>query len=203
MVLVDSRERPHERWEGKHSGRHLFRGIRFAVIAVTPSGAPRAAELNEPGLELIGESGIDKFLGAQSEVNRIKECRGHAPAGVTLEQAGITSRRRSLVVIVERGLVTGTGTQVIKGTGYLPRIAFHTLLRGLFADKKSAEEKLRASGLDWTIVYPVLLTNGPLTERYRVGERLKLHGMPRISRADVAHFILNQAQSGAFVRKIA
>lgn len=85
----------------------------------------------------------------------------------------------------------------------IPRIAFHTLLRGLFADKKSAEEKLRASGLDWTIVYPVLLTNGPLTERYRVGERLKLHGMPRISRADVAHFILNEAQSGAFVRKIA
>jgi len=60
-----------------------------------------------------------KFLGAQSEVNRIKECRGHAPAGVTLEQAGRTSRRRSLVVIVERGLVTGTGTQVSKGPGYL------------------------------------------------------------------------------------
>jgi len=59
-----------------------------------------------------------KFLGAQSEVNRIKECRRHAPAGVTLEQAGITSRRRFLVVIVERGLVTGTGTKVIKGPGY-------------------------------------------------------------------------------------
>jgi len=49
----------------------------------------------------------------------------------------------------------------------------------------------------------VLLTNGPLTGRYRAAERLDLHGVPKISRADVAHFILAEAANRAYVRKVA
>lgn len=82
-------------------------------------------------------------------------------------------------------------------------IMFRVLLRDVFADKKSAEEELRGSGLDWTIVHPVLLTDGPLTGRYRAAERLDLHGVPKISRADVAHFILAEAENPAFLHKVA
>jgi len=56
---------------------------------------------------------------------------------------------------------------------------------------------IRKSSLEWTFVYPVLLMNGPLTGKYRAGERLELHGMPKISRADVAHFILTEATKNA------
>jgi putative NADH-flavin reductase len=83
----------------------------------------------------------------------------------------------------------------------IPGIMFRVLLKDIFADKESAERELRTSGLDWTIVHPVLLTNGPLTGRYRVGERLDLHGMPKISRADVAHFILTEAENPRFVQR--
>jgi putative NADH-flavin reductase len=82
-------------------------------------------------------------------------------------------------------------------------IMFRVLLRDVFADKQSAEEELRGSGLDWTIVHPVLLTNGPLTGEYRAAERLDLHGVPKISRADVAHFIVAEAENRAYVRKVA
>jgi len=51
------------------------------------------------------------------------------------------------------------------------------------------------------LVYPVTLTNGPKTGRYRVGEHLALHGVPRVSRADVAHFILTQIGDRAYFRK--
>jgi len=84
----------------------------------------------------------------------------------------------------------------------IPGIMFRVLLKDIFADKESAERELRASGLDWTIVHPVLLTNRPLTGRYRVGERLDLHGMPKISRADVAHFILTEAENPRFVQRV-
>ena len=83
----------------------------------------------------------------------------------------------------------------------IPRLFYNTLLAGIFADKLSAERLLRASPLDWTIVYPTLLTHGALTGRYRAGEKLELHGMPSISRADVAHFMLGEAAHPAFVRK--
>jgi putative NADH-flavin reductase len=83
----------------------------------------------------------------------------------------------------------------------IPRLMYCTLLSGIFADKRAAEDGLRASPLDWTIVYPVLLTNGPLTARYRAGERLELHGLPSIARADVAHFMLGEVAAPRYVRK--
>lgn len=85
----------------------------------------------------------------------------------------------------------------------IPRIMYRLLLRDIFADKKAGEDRVRQSSLDWTFVYPVLLSDGPLTGRYRVGERLELHGMPKISRADVAHFIVTELEQGAYVRKTA
>lgn len=85
----------------------------------------------------------------------------------------------------------------------IPRIMYRVLLTDIFADKKAAEDSVRRSNLDWTFVYPVLLTEGPVTGTYRAGERLELHGLPKISRADVAHFILAEVGRRAFVRKIA
>ena len=78
----------------------------------------------------------------------------------------------------------------------LQRIAFRTMLRHIFADKAKADAMLRTSGLDWTLVYPTLLTNGARAGRYRVGERLAMRGMASISRADVAAFMLAQLATG-------
>lgn len=83
----------------------------------------------------------------------------------------------------------------------LPRIFGRTLLRHVYADKEAGERELRRSGLDWTLVHPVTLTDGPRTGRYRVGERLQLSGVPRISRADVADFLLKQIDDRTYVRK--
>ena len=86
-------------------------------------------------------------------------------------------------------------------TPLLPRLFIATLLRQIYADKKAGEEAIRNSSLDWTIVYPVGLTDGPKTGTYRAGERLSLSGFPRISRADVAEFLLKQVHDPAFIRK--
>jgi putative NADH-flavin reductase len=112
----------------------------------------------------------------------------------SMEQAGV----RRLILVSAFGVGASH-----RDAPLVPRIMYRLLLKDIFADKRSAEEKLTRTGLDWTIVYPVLLTNGPLTGRYRVAERLDLHGMPKISRADVAHFILTEAETPAFVHKAA
>src|SRR5262245_5430048 len=83
----------------------------------------------------------------------------------------------------------------------LQRVFFRTLLRQIFADKAKADSMLRASALDWTLVYPTVLTNGPRTGSNRVGERLPMEGMAKISRADVAGFMLAQVSSGDWLRR--
>jgi len=81
------------------------------------------------------------------------------------------------------------------------RLFFRTLLRGIYADKLIGDQLIRSSGLDWTIVQPSQMTDGPLTRTYRSGEHLVLSGMPKISRADVAHFLLSAAGDTAAIGK--
>lgn len=76
------------------------------------------------------------------------------------------------------------------------------MLRGIYADKVAGEALIRNSDLDWTLVQPVQLTDGPLTRTYRVGERLALRGMATIARADVAHFILSELDDRNYIKKV-
>ena len=83
------------------------------------------------------------------------------------------------------------------------RLAYRTLLRQIFADKAKADAMLRQSGLDWTLVYPTVLTNGVRTDSYRTGEKLAMTGMPKVSRADVAAFMLSQVSTDQWLRRTA
>ena len=67
-------------------------------------------------------------------------------------------------------------------------------------DKTAGEEVLRASGLDWTIVYATKLTNGPRTEPRVVPETEKVGMSQTISRADLASFLLQAATDGLYSR---
>jgi len=60
---------------------------------------------------------------------------------------------------------------------------------------------VRASDLDWVIVGPMILTNGPWTNDYRTGLDLKPGRRPYISRADVADFLMRQLADDTFVRR--
>lgn len=84
----------------------------------------------------------------------------------------------------------------------LPRLGYRLLSR-VYADKAAGEQVLRRSSLDWTLVYPVMLTHRARTRRYRHGERLELRGVPTVSRADVADFIIGRLTAGDYLHKIA
>jgi putative NADH-flavin reductase len=83
----------------------------------------------------------------------------------------------------------------------VPRIFIRLLLQDIYRDKEVGEATLRASGLDWTLVYPAALVDGAATGHYRAGERLSLSGFPRIARADVADFLLTQIDDTTYVRR--
>jgi putative NADH-flavin reductase len=73
-------------------------------------------------------------------------------------------------------------------------------LRGLFADKDVQERIIGDSALDWVIVRPAALTNGPRRGAYRHGEDIG-HWMlaRRISRSDVADFMLKQLTENRYL----
>ena len=76
------------------------------------------------------------------------------------------------------------------------------LLHNTAADHELDEAMIRQSPFDWIIVRPPVLTNGPQTGLYRSGAHLAVTTLlPRISRSDVASFMLDQLTSDAFLRQ--
>ena len=70
-----------------------------------------------------------------------------------------------------------------------------------FWDKTRQERIIAASGLDWVIVRPSVLTNGAKRGRYRHGAHVgSFFWTRRISRADVADFMLNQLTDNTYLR---
>lgn len=75
------------------------------------------------------------------------------------------------------------------------------LLKYTYADHEAAEALIRQSSLDWTIVRPVGLSNGPRTGVYKVAERLGKGSGFRISRADVADLMVKELSERQWLHK--
>lgn len=76
------------------------------------------------------------------------------------------------------------------------------LFPGIVADASSMEELFQNSGLEWTIARPPELTDKPYTGKYRVREgHLPRFGF-KISRSDVADFMIKAAENRSSLGKI-
>jgi len=76
------------------------------------------------------------------------------------------------------------------------------LLRHVLADKEVQEKAIECSHVDWVIVRPGALTNGPKTGNYRAGFPVTDKSIQgRISRADVADFMLRQLTDPTYIGK--
>ncbi len=95
--------------------------------------------------------------------------------------------------------VTGIGTGDSRGHGgfLYDRIVQPLLLKTNCADKEKQEAIVRASGIAWTLVRPGFLTNGPRTGLYRVTTDMSGVKARKISRADVADYLLKELKTGA------
>lgn len=81
-------------------------------------------------------------------------------------------------------------------------IMFGLLLRPAYADHELQERYVRESKLDWTIVRPAAFTDGERTGVYQHGI-LTVEESPllKISRADVADFLLKQVSDLRYLHK--
>ena len=106
----------------------------------------------------------------------------------------------SAPIIVLTGFGAGESAQY--HDNFIMRMFFKFLLKDVYDDKSIMEKTITESNLNWIIVRPGLLKDLPLTEQYRVEERL-FKGMKigPIGRADVADFMVKQAENPSHVRQ--
>lgn len=99
--------------------------------------------------------------------------------------------------------ITGMGAGDSAGHGgfVFDRLILPLLLRKVYEDKDRQEAIVRASGLDWVLVRPAVLTDRP--PRGTVRDLADLDGFKggRVARADVASFVLDQIQNNTWLHR--
>ena len=99
--------------------------------------------------------------------------------------------------------VTGFGAGESENyVSWLIKLFLKYLLKDVYADKTKMEEIITESNLNWTVVRPGRLFDKALTEKYRVENKLyKGINIGGINRADVADFLIKQAENQTELKK--
>ena len=98
--------------------------------------------------------------------------------------------------------VTGFGAGDSRASiSCLQRLPFQVVFGRAYEDKTLQEQLIKESELDWTIVRPGVLTNGPHTGRYQILSEPSQWRNGVISRTNVAEFLVQQIKDEAYVGK--
>jgi putative NADH-flavin reductase len=99
--------------------------------------------------------------------------------------------------------VTGFGAGESKNyVPWLVKMFLNYFLKDVYTDKTKMEEIITNSTLNWTVVRPGRLLDKGLTEKYRIENKLfKGINIGGINRADVADFLIKQAEKQTELRK--
>jgi len=145
---------------------------------------------------------IRRAVRGQDAVISIVAPEGRGPTTVISDVA-----RAELTAMQEAGVRRLVTVSVSAIEGHRPWILINLvrwILRKPYADFARMEQLVTSSGLDWTIVRPPYLSNGPTTGRVRsqAGGKDLAHGPYHISRRDLAATLLNLAEDSQHVREV-
>ncbi|MDJ0820767.1 MAG: SDR family oxidoreductase [Paracoccaceae bacterium] len=96
--------------------------------------------------------------------------------------------------------ITGIGAgESVSAFSAIERLGHRMVLGQPYKDKTVQEGMIRASDLDWTLLRPVILTNGAATGTYRVLHDPSEWRLGLISRADVADCAVKALSDESFI----
>ena len=158
------------------------------------------------------------IVGSLNDAVTLKEAISGADACISVLGGGSLTRHSPEIISGIDRIVTLMENEGVKRFIYLSSIGAgesrylmgavirffiaDVLLRVPLADHTSNELRLAKSTLNWTVVRPGGLTDGPLTGNLKHGsEKITLKGSAKISRANVASFILDQLSDTTYNNK--
>ena len=193
-------------------GRHLVsqaltEGHQVTAFARTPNALVQPGDMAPENLTLLAGNVFD----ATSVANAVKDQDGALIAlGGGLRGTVRSTGTRHIIQAMEQHGVRRLICQTTLGVGkswenlnfYWKYLMFGLLLRPVFSDHVTQEAFVKKSRLDWVIVRPGAFVDGPATGTYQHGfspqkTNLKL----KISRADVAGFMLRQLKDNAYLQQ--
>ena len=153
-----------------------------------------------PVLETVeGADVVLSTLGARSPLRNENVLPRAMPRILdAMRQKGV---RRIIVLGSAGALANSLERQPALRRWFVQNIVYSTFLKWPVAEQIAQYALLSKSNLDWTMLMPPMLTNGPARGSYRIdADALPPNGM-RISRADVADFMMQQIDNPQWIKK--
>ncbi|MCA9437111.1 MAG: SDR family oxidoreductase [Candidatus Omnitrophica bacterium] len=183
----------------------LEQGNAVTAFARDPS---KMAGIEHENLQMVRGDVLDPAAveGAVAGKDAVLSAIGAGAGRTTLREDGTRTIVEAMEKTGVKRLICLSSLGVGDSRANLPFFTKHIIvdifLRHAFADHERQEAVVKQSELDWTIVRPPHLIEGPRTGNY-------LHGFPitetqiqtKISRADVADFMLKQATEDTYLRQ--
>jgi putative NADH-flavin reductase len=179
----------------------------YAVTALVRD--PSRLHVDHPQLTVIQGDVLDQgsvdaaMRGQEAVLSALGHKRFYYPTRILSEgtrnilRAMDTQGVARLVCVTSLGIGDSGGRMGL----YYTLFVIPVILPFYFWDKTRQERMIARSSLEWVIVRPGALTNGDKRDRYRHGHQVGSFLLTvRISRADVAHFMLNQLESDTYLR---
>ena len=165
--------------------------LQHEQLKVIPGDIRDAAKVAQA---VAGADAVISVLGPTSNKPELAVSQGMDNILAAMRQHGVQRLIQS----------AGAGVRDPKDQPTLVHAFFGGLVRVLspnvVKDMEQVVEKVRGSNLDWTVVRVPMLTEDPATGRVREGYVGKAIG-PRLSRADMADYLLRQLESSAHLRQ--
>jgi putative NADH-flavin reductase len=123
---------------------------------------------------------------------------------VNLYSQGIKNTVKTMEEMEVKRLIaiTSAGIEDVPGDPFIYRRIIKPLfLKNVYRDMLIMEDYLSKADINWTIVRPPRLTNGPLTKMYRQS-KVNFSDDKELSRADLAHFILNEIEVNDYEKSV-
>lgn len=140
---------------------------------------------------IVGQDAVLSALGVNHCKPTTVYSKGTGNIVKAMQEAGV----RRLIGLSSAGL------EIPDDTPWMMRQTIKLIIQPMYKyayeDMAQMEEKLRRSGLDWTVVRPPRLTNGPKTGTYRTALNKHLSKAQGISRADLADYMIKSVHDPA------
>lgn len=178
------------------------------IVSAYARDPAKIADIQHSSLKVVCGDVLDpaEVEGAIAGQDAVFTTIGAGAKRTTLREEGTRNIVEAMRGIGVKRLICQTSLGVGDSRSNLPfftkYIVVAVFLRHAFSDHERQEAVVRQSSLDWTIVRPPHLKDGPRTEVYR-------HGFPTtdtrikgwISRADVADFMLKQLVDDTYLNQ--
>jgi putative NADH-flavin reductase len=179
------------------NGHHVVALVRAKARADLPGAEVIEGDVRDEGTLAGALNGCDAVISALGTGMGLREVDLLTVATRALVAAMTRAGVRRLICIS----ALGVGDSRNHGGFVFDRLFQPLLLGPAYKDKDRQEAAIRASSLDWVVVRPAMLTNGPPLGRIRAITDLAGVNGGKIARAEVAQFVVEQLTTDTWLRR--